>query len=92
MADENSIELNPDILSLWVINPDKIVYEAKVKKIFLPTKLGEIAILPQHTPLYTELVEGTIKIEEDNGSIHEESVDGGVVKVKENIVKILIGF
>jgi hypothetical protein len=29
MADENKIELNPNILSLWVINPDKIVYEQK---------------------------------------------------------------
>jgi len=96
MAEETTEEkpqtINPDVLNLIIINPDKIVYEAEITKAMLPTKLGIIAALPQHTPLYSELVEGTIIITEKAGKTHEEKIDGGVARVKDNRLKILIGF
>ena len=79
-------------LDLLIVNPDKVLYEGSVKRIFAPGPYGEIAFLPHHTPLYSELVEGNIRIEESNGNVSEKKIDGGVVRTKNNKIKILVGF
>lgn len=79
-------------LEIIIVNPDKVVYEGIAKQAFAPGPFGEIALLPGHTPIYTELVEGKLIIEEKNGKKTEKKIDGGVVRMKKNIVKILVGF
>lgn len=85
-------KIEGNTLQLMVVNPDKIVYEGEVKRIFAPGPFGDVAFLPSHAPLYSELVEGTIIIEELTGKKIEKKIDGGVVRTKNNTVKILIGF
>ncbi|MGI5828377.1 MAG: F0F1 ATP synthase subunit epsilon [Patescibacteria group bacterium] len=80
------------ILDVLIVDPNKIVYEGKAVKIFAPAKIGETAFLPQHTPLYTELEPGNVVIEEVNGNKVEQKIDGGVARIKNNTLKILIGF
>lgn len=88
MADE--IKVNE--LEVSIVNPDQIVYEGVAKRMFVPGPFGMVAFLPQHTPIYSELVEGTIIIEETSGKKIEQKIDGGVVRTKNNSIKILVGF
>jgi F0F1-type ATP synthase epsilon subunit len=81
-----------EVLDVLIVNPNMIVYEGKAVKVFAPAKIGETAFLPQHTPLYTELEEGNVTIEEVNGKKVEQKIDGGVARVQNNSLKILIGF
>lgn len=85
-------EIRLDVIDTIIVNPDKILYEEEIVRAFLPTKLGRVAILPQHTPLYTELVQGKINIDEKNGGTFEKEIDGGIARMKDNRLKILIGF
>lgn len=79
-------------LDIKIVNPNKVVYEGTAKRIFLPGRVGELAVMPYHTPLYSELVSGELKIELENGSEKIEKIEGGVARIRDNAVTILIGF
>lgn len=75
-----------------IVDPDKLVFEGDLKRAFIPGKVAELAILPQHTPLFTELTAGVIKTEDLNNSSQEFKIDGGVAKMQNNELHILIGY
>ncbi|NMC35690.1 hypothetical protein GYA49_01455 [Candidatus Beckwithbacteria bacterium] len=81
-----------NFLDVVIVDPNHVVYEGKAKRVFAPGKIADLALLPEHTPLYTELIEGTIQIEEESGQKIEEKIDGGVARIKNNTLTILIGF
>ena len=81
-----------DFLDVVIVDPNRIIYEGKANKVFAPSKVADLALLPDHTPLYTELVEGTVTIEEVGGKQIEEKIDGGIIRIKNNTLTILIGF
>jgi F-type H+-transporting ATPase subunit epsilon len=81
-----------DSVNVIIVNPDKVIYEGEATRVFAPGKIAELALLPQHTPLYSELSAGTIVVEEKGGGKEEQKIDGGVARIKNNELKILIGF
>ncbi len=72
-----------------ITTPEKIVFKEKVKKITVPTKSGEITILPGHIPLVSILLPGVIEIELENGEKHALSTASGFVEVLKDKVVIL---
>lgn len=49
-------------MHLRISSPERINFDGKVNKVILPTENGEIAILPNHTPIVTALKPWLIKI------------------------------
>lgn len=86
----------PDSVSsqfdLLIVSPDNTVLETQATKIFVPGSIQELAILPHHTPLYAELVKGTIKVETIDGKHQEIDIEGGIIRVRNNRVSIILGF
>lgn len=76
-------------LHLIISSPTKKLFDAEVNEVVLPTKMGDISIFPDHTPLISELKSGEGKIIEGD----KETVvvfHGGFVQVKiGSIVEIL---
>lgn len=52
-------------LHLKIITPKKIVFEKDVEELTLPTAEGEITVLPKHINLFTLLVEGVVRIKNE---------------------------
>lgn len=97
MADEKTETKNKSVedekfLEVLIVNPDKVVYEGQASKVFAPGPYGEVAFLPHHAPLYSELSSGTVSIEEKGGKQVTKKIEGGVVRIKNNTIKILVGF
>jgi len=70
-------------LHLRVITPERTLIDSMISEVILPTKTGQIAILPNHMPLIAEIMPGSIVIK----SKEEERVAvvyGGFIYVKEN--------
>ena len=76
-------------LSVKVINPQKIVYEGEANFVMAPGKGGSLGIMPQHTALYAELVAGDLVIESD--APQTVPIERGILKVRNDVVTILIG-
>lgn len=79
------------IMSIYVelINPTKIIYKGEVDTIWLPGIVSPFQVLPNHAPLLSVLDKGTIKIK-INDQFKDFDIDGGIVEVKNNKLRVLI--
>ncbi len=79
-------------LQLSVLTPEKKVSETEALSVTLPTKMGDITVLPSHAPLFSLLAPGEIIIRKAQGSPESLVVSGGYVSVFKNQVKVLADF
>ncbi|PSF33610.1 F0F1 ATP synthase subunit epsilon [Aphanothece hegewaldii CCALA 016] len=76
-------------LTVRVITPDKIVWDAEAEEIILPSSTGQLGILTGHAPLLTALNIGVLRVRpgKDWQSI---AIMGGFAEVENNEVKVLV--
>jgi len=75
-------------LLLEIITPEKVVYSDEVNEIIVQTVNGEIAILPHHVNLLTQISPGEMIVKKGNNLQHL-AVTGGFLEVMDNKVSIL---
>lgn len=81
----------PEEMDLVVVNINSVAFEGKVKSLIAPGPLGNFAILPGHTPLFTQLTKGKLVIvTKDNEK--EIEIEGGIAKINQTKVVVLVGF
>lgn len=73
-----------------VVSAEESIYEGEAEFVALPGEMGELGILPMHTPLMTRIKPGAVRIKVPNQS--EEVfvfVAGGILEVQPNKVTVL---
>jgi len=86
---------SPDLknsFKLVVVSPDEILFEDEATRLLAPGVIQEIAILPNHTPLYSELQQGNLQITKSDGQKQSIPLESGIIRVKSNRVSIITGF
>ena len=77
-------------MSVELVAVERQVWSGHASSVFAETTIGELGILPGHTPLLGELVEGGIvKITTTDGEILTAAVFGGFLSVTDNKVSVL---
>jgi len=74
------------MLHLKIITPQKIALEDDVIAVTAPSTQGEITILPRHVNLFTQLVEGIIKIKPEKYL----AIGGGYLETDGEDINILV--
>ena len=69
------------LLKLKIVTPEKLILEEEVESVTLPTKEGEITVLPDHVPLIAPLASGDI-VAFVNGDYIPMAIVGGFLEVK----------
>lgn len=77
------------IIKLEVVTPERVVLKRNIYRITVPTKEGEITVLPKHLPLVSILIPGVLEFVNENNEREVVSVSGGFVEVLRNKVVIL---
>jgi len=77
-----------DKINLEVITPERLVLRESVDEVVVPGLGGELGILPEHTPLISQLQTGILTYKQGSNSkqIH---VSGGFVEVQPDSVSVL---
>ncbi len=76
-------------LAFQIATPERVVFDAKaVEAITLPTRMGEITILPDHIPLVSTLVPGEVRVKVGGQEV-TMAVSGGFIEVRGNRVVVL---
>ena len=78
-----------DKLKLEMVTPYKQVLSEEVDEITAPGFVGELGILPDHTPLLTTLKVGELTYKKGNEAFHV-AVNWGYLEVEENCVTVLV--
>lgn len=77
-----------EYLKLEVVTPSRRVLEGRAKEVRIPGALGELGILPGHTPLLTSLGTGEVTWFDD-GTTGRLVVQGGFAEVQPDAVTVL---
>lgn len=76
-------------LHFQIATPERVVFDAaNVESITLPTKMGEITVLPDHVPLVASLVPGEVHVKVGGQSV-TMAVSGGFIEVRPGQVVVL---
>ena len=75
-------------LNVRVITPDKVVWDAQVDELILPSSTGQLGILADHAPLLTALDIGVMRLKTDAGWTSIVLMEG-FAEVEDNKVTIL---
>lgn len=77
------------LLTLEVATPERLLLKEQVKGVTVPGLDGELGILPEHAPLLSELGDGPLSYEMENGQKKFLSICGGYVEVLPDHVRVL---
>jgi F-type H+-transporting ATPase subunit epsilon len=79
---------SPATLNLKVVTPRRLLVDADVEAVFLPTVEGQIGVLPGHRPLFVGIAKGRLVYREGGG---EESfaIRGGYAQVQPEKVVVM---
>jgi len=72
-----------------IVTPERVVLKEEITQITLPTKAGEITVLPNHIPLVSSLMPGVVHVKKRNGEDEIMSISGGFLEVLKDKVVIL---
>jgi len=76
-------------LHFQIATPERVVFEApEVTSITLPTKMGEVTILPDHLPIVSSLVPGEVRVTVGGQQV-SMAVSGGFIEVRPGKVVVL---
>lgn len=78
-------------LLLEIITPEKIIFKDVIDEAIVPTVNGEIAILPHHIGLLTQIVPGELIIKKNNKS-QSIAITEGFLQVSNNHISILANY
>ncbi len=76
-------------LKLNVVSVEAEIYSGEAVKVSVPAAMGEIGILPRHTPLITMLRAGEVRIYTRDGKQVLIYVSGGMLEIQPQIITIL---
>ncbi|OGD23597.1 ATP synthase F1 subunit epsilon [Candidatus Azambacteria bacterium RBG_16_47_10] len=72
-----------------IVTPERVVLQKEVLQVTVPTKEGEITVLPHHIPLISILKPGIIELKTPSGEKEIVAVSKGFIEVLRNKIVVL---
>ena len=77
-------------LHVDVVSAEENIFSGEAKFVALPGEMGELGIYPRHTPLFTQIRPGAVRIKPPGGGPEElVFVQGGFLEVQPQRVTLL---
>ena len=81
--------MNNKTIQVDIVSPEKQLFSDEALSVVAPALLGEVGIYPRHTPLFTQLQPGTVRIQLASGKEKLFYVASGFLEVQPYCVTIL---
>lgn len=75
-------------INFKIATPERVVFKDEIDEVTLPTREGEITVLPNHVPLISVLKPGMIRVKHNNKET-VMAVSGGFIEVLTTKVVVL---
>ena len=73
-----------------VVSAEEQIFSGEAEFVILPGVMGELGIYPRHTPLFTQIKPGSVRIKPPNSATEElVFVQGGFLEVQPDVVTVL---
>lgn len=75
---------------LYLVTPERKLYEQEVSSVTLPVKEGQITVLSNHTPYIGALQAGEITVRNNDEKEEYIAISGGFVEFNKNRLVVLV--
>jgi F-type H+-transporting ATPase subunit epsilon len=72
-----------------IVSAHREIFSGEVAVVYASGIAGELGIYPQHTPLFTQLKPGSVRVQDENGEEQIFFVSGGILEVQPHLVTIM---
>jgi F-type H+-transporting ATPase subunit epsilon len=72
-----------------IVSAEHEIYSGTVEMVFAPAEMGEVGILPRHSPLIARLKPGEVRVTVPGGEEQNFYVSGGILEVQPHVVTVL---
>src|SRR3569833_1807632 len=72
-----------------IVSAEAEIYSGRAQMVFAPAVMGEVGIMPRHTPLLTKIRPGEVRIRTEGGTEESFYVSGGMLEVHPHVVTII---
>jgi F-type H+-transporting ATPase subunit epsilon len=72
-----------------IVSAEEEIYSGPANMVSAPAEMGEVGIMPRHTPLVTRLKPGEVKIQQEGKDDQFFFVSGGILEVQPHVVTVL---
>ena len=76
-------------IRLEIVSAERALFSRDCEMVFAPGVMGELGILPRHTPLITRLKPGEVRAKLEGGEEESFYVSGGVLEIQPYVVTVL---
>lgn len=71
-----------------IVSAEGEIFSGVAEEVFVPAEMGEIGVLPRHTPLLSRLKPGEVRVKM-SGEESSIFVSGGMVEIQPHVVTVL---
>ena len=79
----------PTTIRLDIVSAERELFSGECEMVIAPGAMGELGILPRHTPLVTRLKPGEVRARLPGGEEQSFYVSGGMLEIQPHIVTVL---
>jgi F-type H+-transporting ATPase subunit epsilon len=72
-----------------IVSAETRIFSGTAEKVFAPAVMGEVGIMPRHSPLLTQLNPGEVRVVMEGGEEEYYFVSGGMIEVQPHYVTVL---
>jgi F-type H+-transporting ATPase subunit epsilon len=72
-----------------IVSAEREIFSGTANMVFAPAEMGEVGIMPRHTPLLTRLKSGEVRVQRPEGQEDSFYVSGGLLEVQPHVVTVL---
>jgi F-type H+-transporting ATPase subunit epsilon len=72
-----------------VVSAEEEIFSGLVEMLFAPGEMGDLGIMPRHSPLLTSLKPGELRLQLPDGDDQYIYVSGGMLEVQPHVVTVL---
>jgi F-type H+-transporting ATPase subunit epsilon len=76
-------------IRLDIVSAERELFSGDCEAVFAPGVMGELGILPRHSPLVTRLKPGAVRAKLGGGEEQSFYVSGGILEVQPHVVTVL---
>ena len=76
-------------IRLDVVSAERELFSGECDAVFAPGIMGELGIMPRHSPLVTRLKPGVVRAQVTGGDEQSFYVSGGILEVQPHVVTVL---
>lgn len=72
-----------------IVSAESEIFSGTGEAVFAPAVMGEVGIMPRHTPLITQLNPGEVRVVKQGGEEDFFFISGGMLEVQPHVVTVL---